>query len=90
MTYKRTDQNQTEVVEALRAIGASVAITSMVGFGFGDLVVGYRRNNKIIELKFKRGTWTPAELEFHQNWQGKIDVARSIDEAIAIVTGQDN
>ena len=38
----RKDANQTQIVDALRGVGATVAITSMLGHGFPDLVVGYR------------------------------------------------
>ena len=47
----RTDANQPQVVKALRDAGATVAITSMVGDGFPDLVVGFRGETLLIEVK---------------------------------------
>ena len=41
MTTK-PDGNQAAIVSSLRAAGASVTVTSMVGGGFVDLVVGFR------------------------------------------------
>lgn len=38
----RTDANQSPIVEILRRTGRSVAITSALGNGFPDLVVGWR------------------------------------------------
>lgn len=88
MTRKRTDQNQTEVVEALRAIGASVQSLASVGSGCPDLLVGYHRQNLILEIKFEKGTWTDPEVKWHMNWHGQVAVARTAEEAIAIVTGK--
>ena len=45
----KTDVNQKAVVEQLRAIGATVAITSQLGKGFPDIVVGYGGDNYLFE-----------------------------------------
>ncbi len=86
----RTDANQTEIVEALRAVGATVAITSMIGDGFPDIVVGYRGENYMIEIKDgskppSKQQLTPDEKKFHNIWRGKIDIVISVDEALEIV-----
>lgn len=65
----RTDSNQTAVVDALRAVGAKVAITSQVGGGFPDLVVTFRDCVHLLEVKDgdkppSARRLTPAELEF--------------------------
>jgi Holliday junction resolvase len=88
MTRKRTDNNQRDIVEALRAIGASVQSLASVGSGCPDLLVGYHRNNILLEVKFEKGTWTEPELKWHMNWQGEVRAVRTVDEAIAIVTGK--
>ena len=41
----RIDDNQKEVVSQLRKLGVSVAITSMLGKGFPDLVLGHQNKN---------------------------------------------
>lgn len=87
---KRPDDNQTEVVAGIRAIGATVAITSDVGDGFGDFVVGYRGENFIIELKDgskppSKRRLTPKEAEFHRMWRGQIDIANDLDEVLRII-----
>lgn len=46
MRARKTDGNQTKVVEALRRAGLSVAITSSLGSGFPDLVVANRSFTK--------------------------------------------
>ncbi len=86
----RTDANQQEIVRALRQIGASVAVTSAVGDGFVDLVVGYRGKNILLELK--DGSKPPSaqklttdEQAFFATWRGFAVVVRSVEEAIAVV-----
>jgi Holliday junction resolvase len=86
----RTDDNQNEIVQALRGVGASVAITSQLGSGFPDIVAGYRGQNYLIEIKdgFKppsKRKLTPDEQEFHDLWRGTVHVANSVDEALAII-----
>ena len=87
----RTDDNQTAIVAALRKIGASVAITSSVGDGFPDLLVGYRGTTTLLELKNPkrpkhRQKLTEAEAYFMANWKGgPAMVVKDEHEAIAAV-----
>lgn len=87
----KIDDNQTEIVKALRKMGCSVSVTSAVGSGFSDLVVGYRGTNFLVEIKDgskppSKQKLTPDQVEFHRYWRGQVAVANSIDEAIRIVT----
>lgn len=86
----KIDANQREVVKALRAIGCTVAITSSLGDGFPDLVVGYRGRNYLIEVKDgnkppSRRKLTKDEKQFSESWKGQYAVVESIDEAIGLV-----
>ena len=86
----KTDANQSEIVAALRSIGASVHDTSSVGRGFPDLVVGFRGRNWIIECKDgakvpSARKLTPEQVEFKAGWRGHWAVAISADDAVAIV-----
>lgn len=86
----RIDANQPEIVQALRDVGASVAVMSMVGNGFPDIVVGYRGQNYLIEIKDGAKTpsqrkLTPDEQKFHDLWRGTAHIANSIDEALEII-----
>ena len=90
----RTDNNHAEIVNALRAIGASVADTSRVGHGFPDIVVGFRGRNWLIEIK--DGTAKPsaqkltvAQVEFKATWMGHWAVVRSVSEAVGVVSRVD-
>lgn len=86
----RIDDNQNEIVDALRSVGASVAITSMVGDGFPDLTVGFRDINYLIEIKDgskppSRRQLTRPEQVFHDSWWGRIDIVNSVDEALYVI-----
>lgn len=86
----RIDANQPEIVEVLRSVGASVAITSMLGDGFPDIVVGYQDANYLIEIKDgskppSRRKLTPDEQEWHNLWRGSVSVANSPEEALKII-----
>jgi Holliday junction resolvase len=86
----KIDSNQPEIVEALRAIGASVATTHTAGKGFPDLVVGYGAVNYLLEIK--DGSLSPSarkltsdQVEFHAAWRGQIEVVESIDDAFRAI-----
>jgi len=88
----RTDANQADIVDALRAIGASVEILAAVGRGCPDLLVGYRGCNVLLEVKdgqkrpSKRKLTGDQEI-WHRGWQGRVIVVKSADEALAVVQG---
>lgn len=70
------DANQKEIVAALRAAGATVIPCHAVGKGFPDLVVGFRGDTFLIEVKDPsqpkhRHELTPAQKRFHATWPGK-------------------
>lgn len=74
-------------MEALRRCGATVAITSALGNGFADIVVGYGGRNYLVEIKDgsqPEGAQklTPDEATFHEKWRGQIVIIRSVEEAI--------
>lgn len=86
----RVDNNQNEIVLALRDVGASVAITSMVGSGFPDIVVGHRGRNFLFEIKDgsqppSKRKLTPDEQEFFDTWRGTIFIVNDINEALEIL-----
>jgi hypothetical protein len=87
---KRVDSNQKEIVACMRNMGATVAITSMVGKGFPDLVVGFRGKNYLVEVKdgsksASRKSLTTCEFMFHDTWKGQVAVVESVDDAIVLL-----
>jgi hypothetical protein len=84
----RIDANQGAIVAALRAAGASVAITSGAGGGLPDLLVGWRGETLLMELKNpdvpKRDKQlTPAEAYFVEHWRGRpVVIVESVEDAL--------
>jgi Holliday junction resolvase len=86
----RIDDNQKEVVSQLRKLGVSVAITSMLGKGFPDLVLGHQNKNYLIELKDgsktkSRKTLTEDEEKFFNDWRGSVCKCENIDEILKYI-----
>lgn len=82
----KPDTNQSEIVEALRAIGASVFLLHAVGCGCPDLLVGFRGRNYLLEIKHGRhAKLTPAEQRFFDSWNGQVAEARSVEKAMKIL-----
>lgn len=82
---KRVDCNQTDIVKALRKIGACVQPIHSIGKGCPDLLVGFRGMNLLLENKMPGGKLTPAEFDWHQSWHSQVKIIQSIDEAIQIL-----
>ncbi len=81
----KVDQNQREIVQALRDIGADVEITARLGMGFPDLTVGFRGRTYLLEVKMPKGKLTEAEVLFFANWRGNAAVVRSVDDALIAI-----
>jgi len=86
----KVDANQTEIVQALRQIGAVVQSLAAVGNGCPDLLVGYR--NRLFLLEIKDGNkppsaqaLTPHQVEWHRVWAGHVVVVNSVGSAIAAI-----
>lgn len=86
----RVDDNQGQIVDALRRVGCSVWSLAGVGKGFPDLAVGFRGRNLFLEVKdgskppCKRKL-TPDEEAFHASWRGHVAVVESVEDALKIV-----
>ena len=81
----RTDANQKEIVEALRAAGAVVLVLSRVGQGCADLSAGFRGSNYFLEVKTDKGKLTPREQEFMDEWRGHYAIVRTPEEALRAI-----
>ncbi len=91
----RTDENQTDIVKALRALCGPDAVESLaaVGKGVPDLLVGFQGRNILLEVKRPLGPrggkdgrkLTPDQVIWHANWRGQVAVVRSVDEAVKAV-----
>ena len=61
---RRTDSNQQEVMDTLRAAGYMVFDAHRLGKGFPDLAVCKYRNVYLVEVKTRDGKLTEDEREF--------------------------
>jgi hypothetical protein len=84
----RVDNNQADIVEALRRIGVSVEIISKPL----DLLICHRGETSLMECKCPNPDggdhgYTKDQVEFIARWPGKIHVAHSAEEAVRLVLG---
>jgi len=87
----KIDANQQLVVDALRQIGCSVKSLAAVGQGCPDLLVGFRGQTYLVEVKNVRGKNQITELQkrWFAEWRGSpVIVARSVDEAVLGISGR--
>lgn len=90
MKRARVDENQRQIVAALRQAGASVQHLHAVGQGCPDILVGFRGANHLLELKdgskppSARGL-TDAQLRWHSIWQGQVAIAEDEMQALRII-----
>lgn len=92
MRAARTDGNQTQIVNGLRAAGISVSITSAIGQGFPDLVCGYLGRNFLLEIKDPTKPkadrqLTPDQVTFRDNWKGQYSKVETLNEALQVIRG---
>ena len=84
------DANQSEIVKALRGIGATVALTHRIGEGFPDVCVGWRGRNILMEIKDgskppSARKLTSSEAEWHSGWKGQVVIVESVDDALIVL-----
>jgi len=86
----KVDENQREVVKALRKAGATVQHLHAVGAGCPDLLVGFRGINYLIEVKDGKKPpsarkLTDDQVIWHRDWRGNAHVVKSVTEALAVL-----
>lgn len=88
--FSSKDNNHDEIAHALQDIGAAVMDTSSLGDGFPDIIVGFRGEVYLIEIKNDKTAYgkkglNKKQVEFHAKWAGYVHIVRSIDEAYRLV-----
>lgn len=87
----KIDDNQALIVKALRRMGATVQSMAIVGDGVPDLLVGYRRQTYLLEIKDgdktpSRQRLTEAQEVWHRIWRGlPVAVVHDVDEALEAI-----
>lgn len=91
MRIKKADANQREIMKLCRQIpGVSVVTIHEVGKGIGDILLGYRKINYLIEIKNpamvkSQKKLTAAEVKFHDKWNGQIAIIESIEDILKLI-----
>jgi hypothetical protein len=84
MVYKRVDSNQSELVKQIRKLGATVQHLHAVGKGCPDVLVGYKDNNYLFEIKDgDKKKLTSDQVIWHRDWKGQVRVITNIEDVIA-------
>ena len=78
----RVDDNQKDIVRALRAHGCSVESLAAVGRGVPDLLVGHAERNLLLEVKRPGGRLTKDQVRWHGAWGGSVVVVYCIEDAL--------
>ncbi len=88
----KVDDNQAKIVERLRQLGYSVSITSAVGNGFPDIVVGGTDRAGVVRcwlFEIKDGSKPPSarkltddQVKWHREWKGQVAVIESAADAL--------
>ena len=82
----RVDNNQKQITDEIRKQdGFCVEITSQLGRGFPDIIVGYKKKIAVlVEIKDPSKPWklTPDEIKFKEKTQCPYLVAETSEEII--------
>lgn len=75
MRAAKVDANHKEVVDALKTIGASIIDASRLGKGMPDLIVGFRGQTILIEVKnpktqYGRKGLNENQRKWAESWRG--------------------
>lgn len=77
----RVDENQDDIVKAMRAVGASVHVIKEPI----DLMVGFRKRTIAMEVKNPDKDWrlTDQQEEFFREFRGEAYIVENVAQAIA-------
>lgn len=85
MKHGRIDANHTKIVDSLRRCGCSVTSLADLGNGCPDLLVGFRGENFLFEVKSDTGKTNRLQNDWISRWNGQVAVIYSFDDAAAIL-----
>ena len=87
----KVDANQADIVAALRSIGCTVQTLHTVGKGCPDLLVGFKGQTLLMEVKDGRRPpsdrkLTPDQREWHAAWAGApVFIVTDVTQAAEVV-----
>ena len=81
----RADDNQHEIIDALRKMGVPVLVLSQVGGGCPDLMIYWHNKAYLLEVKTDKGELSKGQKEFLDIWRGVVFIVRSVEEVIKLL-----
>lgn len=78
----RRDANEPSIMRALYSVHASVEQVEREEY---DLIVGYRMNTYLLEVKSEKGELTDSQKKFKRQWRGHYAIVRNPDEALIAI-----
>lgn len=81
----KVDANQEQVVSALRAAGASVQSLAPIGKGCPDLLVAFRGQMYLMEIKQGKGKVNELQTKWHSDWKADVYVVFGPEEALELI-----
>lgn len=87
----RTDANQKSIIDAMRVAGATVHSLAGLGDGVPDLLVGYKRNTILMEIKDgdkspSKRRLTGDQVTFMETWTGgPCVVVEDVESALKVL-----
>ena len=87
----KVDDNQPEIVDAWRDVGASVELLHRGGGGCPDTLVGFRGKSYLVEIKDgnkppSKRELLPTQVKWHRDWRGSpVHVVKNVTEALAVL-----
>lgn len=88
MRAKKVDSNQPTIVKQLKALHVSVQHLHMVGDGCLDVLLGFRGENFLVELKrpgLKKKGLKPKQIKFLAEWRGQATVCETLEEILVVI-----
>jgi hypothetical protein len=80
----KRDDNEPKIIQALEAVGASVQRLSEQGCP--DILVGYRRQTYLLEIKKGKGKLNDGQALWHRLWRGlPVGVVYTVEDALRAI-----
>ncbi len=81
----RIDNNQREIVDHARSMGATVQSLAGVGKGVPDLLISLDGRVYLVEVKGPKGKLTEDQHRWHAKWQAPIHIVRTCDDMTRVL-----
>lgn len=80
------DSNQAEIMKAANEIPGCTAIDlGAFGCGMPDILIGWRGQNLLAEIKRPKGKLNALQVEWHKEWTGQVRIIRSVDDLLKLL-----